>query len=440
MLASQSADRRAVVDEMHHFVAAAQRDSGSARRGVGVITAGPGAGKTHTLRELASATDGSVRTVRADELSWRQPFGLAGQLLGVDLPTPVPDGFDDDLYARVDTLCADGPLVLVVDDAHHADAATLELLSRLVPATRVLPLVMLLGRRPLPERDLLNRLVARAEVVDWSLPPLGADEVHRISIETVGAAPDAELFGLLGASGGNPMHVISVLRALQQSGGLRIVDGHAAVDARTASGVPSGLEDAIAEHVALLDGRARELTQKLAVWGRPATLAQLAAVDAVPPASLVGPAQSAIDAGIVGVDDGGALRFTHDLYADVTYGQLDPMLRSVLHDAIASHPSTRHDPQSVAHHESLRAVTNPRCSRRYAVPRANSPARRRSRRNSWRRWPAPPVRRRGSTPHSRSPSPEPGSSTGLHASPRTAWHWRPRSPSSPSCIGSCCSP
>ena len=350
MLASQSADRRAVVDEMRDFVAAAERDSGSARRGVGVITAGPGAGKTHTLRELASDTDGSVRTVRADELSWRQPFGLAGQLLGVDLPTPVPDGFDDDLYARVDTLCADGPLVLVIDDAHHADAATLELLSRLVPATRVLPLVMLLGRRPLPERDLLNRLVARAEVVDWSLPPLGADEVHRISIETVGAAPDAELFGLLGASGGNPMHVISVLRALQQSGGLRIVDGHAAVDARTATGVPSGLEDAIAEHVALLDGRARELTQKLAVWGRPATLAQLAAVDAVPPASLVGPAQSAIDAGIVAIDDGGALRFTHDLYADVTYGQLDPMLRSVLHDAIASHPSTRHDPQSVAHH------------------------------------------------------------------------------------------
>ena len=131
---------------MRDFVAAAQRDSGSARRGVGVITAGPGAGKTHTLRELASATDGSVRTVRADELSWRQPFGLAGQLLGVDLPTPVPDGFDDDLYARVDTLCADGPLVLVIDDAHHADAATLELLSRLVPATRVLPLVMLLGR------------------------------------------------------------------------------------------------------------------------------------------------------------------------------------------------------------------------------------------------------------------------------------------------------
>ncbi|AFR46778.1 DNA-binding HTH domain-containing protein [Gordonia sp. KTR9] len=314
-----------------------------------MITAGPGAGKTHTLRELVSAADGFVRTVRADELSWRQPFGLAGQLLDVDLPTPVPDGFEDELYARVDALCAGEPLVLVVDDAHHADAATLELLYRLVTGTRVLPLVVLVGRRPLPERDLLNRLVARTEVGEWALPPLGLDEVRRISTEIIGAAPDDELLGLL-ASGGNPMHVISVLRALQQSGGLRIVEGRATVDARTRDGIPKGLEDAIAEHAALLDGRARELTQKLAVWGGPATLAQLAAVDAVPPASLVGPAQSAIDAGIVAADDSGALRFTHDLYADVTYEHLDPALRSVLHDAIASHPSTRHNPQSVAHH------------------------------------------------------------------------------------------
>ncbi|MFE0751943.1 LuxR C-terminal-related transcriptional regulator [Gordonia sp. NPDC058843] len=350
MLASRSADRRAVVDEMREFVVAAQREPGAVRRGVCVITAGPGAGKTHTLRELASAAEGSVRGVRADELTWRQPFALAGQLLGVDLPTPVPEGFEDDLYARVDALCAGEPLVLVVDDAHHADAATLELLSRLVAVTRVLPLVLLVGRRPLPERDLLNRFVARAEVGEWSLPPLSADEVRRISSEIIGAAPDDELLGLLDASGGNPMHVISILRALQQSGGLQIVDGRATVDADTRVGMPSGLEDAIAEHVALLDGRARELTQKLAVWGGPATLAQLAAVDAVPPASLVGPAQSAIDAGIVAVDDEGALRFTHDLYADVTYEHLDPMLRSVLHDALASHPSTRHNPQSVAHH------------------------------------------------------------------------------------------
>ncbi|WP_279627984.1 helix-turn-helix transcriptional regulator [Gordonia lacunae] len=350
MLASHSADRRAVVDEMRDFVAAAQREPGTARRGVCVITAGPGAGKTHTLRELASVADGLVRTVRADELSWRQPFGLAGQLLEVDLPSPVPDGFEDDLYARVDALCAGAPLVLVVDDAHHADAATLELLSRLVTATRVLPLVLLVGRRPLPERDLLKRFVARVEVGEWSLPPLGIDEVRRITAETTGAAPDDELLRLLDASGGNPMHVISILRALHQSGGLRIAGGRASVDARTRAGMPIGLEDAIAEHVALLDGRARELTQKLAVWGGPATLAQLAAVDAVPPASLVGPAQSAIDAGIITVDDGGALRFTHDLYADVTYGHLDPMLRSVLHDAIARHPSTRHNPQSVAHH------------------------------------------------------------------------------------------
>ncbi|WP_238420665.1 LuxR C-terminal-related transcriptional regulator [Gordonia sp. 'Campus'] len=349
-VATRSTGRRAVVGQLRDAVVSAQRDPRSSRLATCVITAGPGAGKTHTLHELVDAAEGVVRQARADELSWRQPFAVAAALLGVELPVPVPDGYEDQLYTRVDDLCATGPLVLVVDDAHHADAATLELLTRLVGATRVLPLVLLVGRRPLPERDLLHRLVARVDVGEWSLPPLDDDEVRRLAAEFTGAVPDDRLTGLLMASGGNPMHVISVVRGLQRSGGLRVENGRVSVEDTAQPGVPQGLRDAIAEHLALLDGRARELVQKLAVWGGPATLAQLAAVDAVPPASLVGAAQSTIDAGIVTTDDTGALRFTHDLYADVTYEQVNPMLRSVLHDAMASHPSTRHNSQSVAHH------------------------------------------------------------------------------------------
>lgn len=47
-------------------------------------------------------------------------FAVAGSLLGCEVPAPVPDDFVDRLYAAVDELCARGPVVLAVDDAHHA--------------------------------------------------------------------------------------------------------------------------------------------------------------------------------------------------------------------------------------------------------------------------------------------------------------------------------
>lgn len=145
MAAPDSADRRTVVAQFETALTRARSDDDAP--GTLVLTAGPGTGKTHTLRALMPRLGSTVRFAGADELSWRQPFAVAVDLLGVDLPQPIPDGFADDLYARVDALCASGPVALIVDDAHHADAASLDLVFRLAGATRHLPLTLILGRR-----------------------------------------------------------------------------------------------------------------------------------------------------------------------------------------------------------------------------------------------------------------------------------------------------
>ncbi|MFW0797517.1 LuxR C-terminal-related transcriptional regulator [Gordonia sp. CPCC 205515] len=349
MFASHHANRRSTVEQIRRAVAAALDDERGAPRTF-VVTAGPGTGKTHTLQALASELPVRTRYARADDMSWRQPFVAASRLVGVELAIPVPDTFEDQLYSAVDDLCADGPLVLILDDAHHADAASLDLATRLSGATRALPLVLLVGRRPLPERDVLNRLVARGEVREWTLPPMADTDIADLAAEFLGATPDRELATALSATGGNPMQAISLLRSLQLSGGLQISGGRASMAPDAAADVASGTRDAIAEHLALLDSRARELTQKLAVWGGPATMTDLAILDGTTAASLVGAAQTAIDAGIIAAQDDGTLAFTHDLYADVTYAGLAPMLRSVLHDAVANHPANTHDTQAVAHH------------------------------------------------------------------------------------------
>ncbi|MGX7696023.1 LuxR C-terminal-related transcriptional regulator [Gordonia polyisoprenivorans] len=357
--------RRELIDDLRAALSTALAPTGTSRGAAKapapttlILTAGPGAGKSHTLAQLRSEVNVRTTWTAAHELSWRQPFAVAAALVGADLPAVIPDGYGDSLYDRVDAMCADGPLALFLDDAHHADAESLTLLTRLSAAARDLPLVVVVGRRPLPERELLTRLAARPTAREWSLPAMSGNEIAAVCREVVGAEPDRALLGALAAAHGNPMHAISLLRTLDQSGDLIITDGRATLGAGASARVSTGDRDAVAEHLALLDSRARDLTQKLAVWGGPATLVDLAAIDHAAPASLIGAAQSATDAGIITADEDGTLSFTHDLYADVTYQQLAPAFRTILHDAIADLPQTRGDHQRETHHR-LASGTDP---------------------------------------------------------------------------------
>lgn len=339
--------RRAVIDDI---VAAL----GHAASGVGprtlVLTAGPGSGKTHTLRRLAATVGFPVRWVSADELSWRQPYSVASALLDVTIPALVPAGFDTTLDVAIDSLSAHGPHLLVIDDAHNADAGSLEFLTRLAAAAADLPLVIVLARRHLPARELLTRLLSRPFVREWQLPPMDAADLDVLTHHVLGAWPDEQLSRLLSRSGGNPMHARALLDDLRGQGAVVIEGDRAAIGDTVTTASSTSLHAVIAHQLALLDDTSKALIQKLAVWGGPVTLAELAALDAVAPSALVGAAQTVIDAGIIVISPAGAMTFTHDVYSDVAYEGVNPGLRSVLHTAIARHHDSAGHRQMVAHH------------------------------------------------------------------------------------------
>ena len=219
----------------------------------------PGIGKSRLLGELAVLAGAHryvVLTGAASEVERDVPFGVfvdaldefvrgldPGRLeqldedvrheLGTVLPSLAAFGnghvetLQHERYrahratrALLETLAATTPLVLVLDDVHWADSASVELLGALLhrmPSANVL--IAMAGRqRQLPER--LAASFARARRAGT----LGGSELGALSrAETKallgGTVADAEVMTLFEESGGNPFYLEQLVRARTREAG-----------------------------------------------------------------------------------------------------------------------------------------------------------------------------------------------------------------------------
>ena len=203
-------------------------DTAAGRGGAVLVEGEPGIGKTALLEAaLAGAQDLGCQVLRGacDELTQRFPLsamlgalgaredsgdprraaaaralsspgnagGLGARLAAGD---PVMAAVEQ-LVGLVDRLCADGPVVLVVEDLHWADEASLVLMHRLSRAAAQLPLLLAVSCRPVPTPPGLNQL--RGEMRRSSsggliaLDGLSTPEVARLARELLGRPPGERL-------------------------------------------------------------------------------------------------------------------------------------------------------------------------------------------------------------------------------------------------------
>src|SRR5262249_31701918 len=148
--------RRDVVPTLSSLV----RDATSGRSpSTVVLTASPGSGKSRVIEELLGESPVPSHAVAGHLGSIHDTSGRALRLLDVQLPGPVPADAPERLLAGLDDLAAQGPQLLVVDDAHRADAGSLSLLERVAGSARDLRLALVLPRAPTPERPFLSRIL-----------------------------------------------------------------------------------------------------------------------------------------------------------------------------------------------------------------------------------------------------------------------------------------
>lgn len=300
-----------------------------------VVEGEPGIGKSRLLAEFAEVARRAGRAVAVGRATQgdARPYALALDVLA-DVPgagplaelfgRPAPERF---VAAALADFARHGALV-VVDDVHWADEASVELLSHLVRHPPPVPLTVAFGVRPhrCPTR-LRAELAGRVPAPTTVRPaPLSAADLDR----WLPAAPPARRRLLHLASGGNPLY----LQLLEREPTAVIAALAGGED--TVRRIRSAVHDVIADEFRPLSRVERLVLGAAAVLDPDLELEAIAVVAGVDRAA----AGSALDA-LVGRDllrdDGERLVFRHPLVRTVSYWSTGPARRAAAHARAAAY-------------------------------------------------------------------------------------------------------
>jgi len=335
----------------------------------------PGAGKTRLLMELAEAARARKLPAlagRAAEFEQDMPFGAvidalddhleehrpdlgagAMRLLGTVFPamslatSPAGEADLADLtgLARyrlhrtirrlLEELAGPGGLVVILDDVHWADDASIELLDHLVrhpPRARVLVAV---AYRPAQAAPRLATLVETAAGHGVRVPvgPLSEAEAAEFLGPHVSAARRAALYA---ASGGNPFYLEALAR--MDGGPAETVGAHAPDGALPASGeLPPTVQAALQAELSGLPAQALLVAQAAAVAADEFEPALAAAAAEVPESTALRAVDELAARDVVRPAPGGRFRFRHPLVRHATYESAAAGWRVGVHARVADH-------------------------------------------------------------------------------------------------------
>ncbi len=330
--------------------------------GGSVLLTGPaGIGKSTLLSALAvECTGRQVLQCALSETERHLPFlGLIDLLAGTGddvlatLPKHQRAALESALLRRTDpvgerdvlglrmavlatfrSLCAAGPVLIVVDDAQWLDGPSAELLAFIARRAHGLPLHALVGQRTGPGDPRPEPRLCPPPVRTFDVPPMTAAEVTRLLADL--DLPRGVLTKVHRASDGNPFFAVELGRALA---------GHGEpLDPAAPLPVPDSLRSLMLGRLMALSPGARRTLLTACAVARP-TLVLLRGAGRPDADADVAEAR---EAGIV--TPGEAVRFTHPLLSAVLYSEAPERDRLAVHAALADAVT---DPVERARHLAL---------------------------------------------------------------------------------------
>lgn len=237
----------------------------------------------------------------------------------------------------VAALALDAPLVVVLEGLQWADKPSLDILAEVLKHQDPLPVLVVLVSRPDDRVAHLLEGKVRIELQGLSTEEQIRLVEARLNVHDGVRQVCAELMPRVG---GNPFYLLEMVDALLERGVLEIHEDRLVREGEgglEAMGLPSTLEQLLADRIHELPGSERVIVDWLAIAGGPLGLADLAKL------SRRGSLRSSEDA-IMRLCARGlcdrktdVLDFRHPLTRDVAYGSLDATTRSRMHRALGQH-------------------------------------------------------------------------------------------------------
>jgi DNA-binding CsgD family transcriptional regulator len=267
-------------------------------------------------------------------------------------------------------LTADQSALILLEDLHWADPASIDLLRHIGPHLRHWPLQLLVTyradelSRTHPFSQQLPALIREAEGLRIDLRRLDLDALRAlVSGRYRLARPDEDrlITYLERHAEGNPFFTVELLRTLEEEALLRWDEDRWSLDMLDRIFVPSLLRQVIEGRVARLGEETRKLLAIAAVIGQEAPLALWAEVATIDEEALLDVVEQAVEAHLLAAEhDGTRVRFVHALIREALYEGVLPPRRRTWHRRVAEKlmAGANPDPDAVAYH--LQQAGDPR--------------------------------------------------------------------------------
>jgi class 3 adenylate cyclase/tetratricopeptide (TPR) repeat protein len=350
--------------ELAYLVGQWQRVVRDSRYQLALVCGDAGLGKTRLADELAAVAARDGQVVRT---SYPAYGPLGGVRLARDLLGQLGPAGDTDVAARVRSLAgpvddslrsmdpgalqkeqlwalgkllaekgAAGPLLLVIDDFHHATETTLQIVGEIPNWIGAVQIFLVLVGRSEPG-EWLARFASATKV---QVPPLGRSDSACLAAELVGDKP---LSGeaaewLISRTGGNPLYLRELVRVARATGSLVDAGDHYRLGAAP---VPPTLHALLAARLDAIGASQKQAFQYLTVIGSRASEQHLAALGGPGCSQAVG---GLLELGLVRREADGSFSPADPLLAEVAYETLPRTARGELHRraaAIVSRPDDR---------------------------------------------------------------------------------------------------
>jgi DNA-binding CsgD family transcriptional regulator len=298
-----------------------------------VLEAPAGAGKSWLIDQVRHhpGADRTIEVVSASAMSTEHPLHPFDRWLEEatrnDQHAELSDAVANSVLAAIEHHDEE-PALLVVDDLHWADQATLRVIADIASRRATYNLSILLALRPGPHNGALSTFLdsLAGEVTHRvALRPLDAQAVTDLQTALIGAPPPPAVGALAQACGGNPLLVREVTQLVMELG---VADIQAAtnVDER----VHATAVAVVLRRLERQPPETRSLLAMAALLGTVFELAELSAITERPLGRLLVELAPAIDARLISAGDQHA-RFSHDATREAAYSLLPSGVRGQLH-------------------------------------------------------------------------------------------------------------